>query len=75
MGDTLGMPVRRLAECDQILVWGSNIAATRIHDIPYIRAARENGAKVTLIDVYKTPAAAYCDEVILIKPGTDGALA
>lgn len=75
MGDTLGMPSSCLAECDRILVWGSNLAATRIHEIPYIQKARKNGAKVTLIDVYKSPAAAYCDDVILIKPGTDGALA
>lgn len=75
MGDTLGMSAYRLKECDRILVWGSNIAATRIHEIPYIREAREKGAKVTLIDVYETPAAAYCDDVILVRPGTDGALA
>ncbi|MDO4977626.1 MAG: molybdopterin-dependent oxidoreductase [Eubacteriales bacterium] len=75
MGNTLGMPAYKLGQCDRILVWSSNIAATRIHEIPYIKEAREKGAKVTLIDVYETPAAAHCDDTILVKAGTDGALA
>ena len=75
MGNTLAMPAHRFSECDRILVWSSNLAATRIHEIPYIKAAREKGARVTLIEVYESPASAHVDETILLRPGTDGALA
>ena len=75
MGDSMGMPVHKLRECDRILIWSSNIAATRLHEIPYIQEARRRGARVTLIEVYDSPASIYCDDVILVKPGSDGALA
>ena len=75
MGTSMGMPVHRLAESDYIIIWSSNIVATRLHEIPYIREAREHGARVVMIDVYDSPTMAFCDEAHFIRPGTDGALA
>lgn len=75
MGNSMAMPGERTKESDRILIWSSNVAATRLHEIPFLKEAKKRGAKITLIEVYASPAAAYCDDVILVKPGTDGALA
>jgi len=58
-----------------ILLWGSNPACTAIHQMKYINAARNAGAKLVVIDPLFTPTAAKADLYIQIKPGTDGLLA
>ena len=40
-----------------------------------IEQARRNGARLIVIDPYKTRTAALADWHIAIRPGTDGALA
>ena len=41
----------------------------------YLVAARRRGAHVVTIDVRRTEAAAQSDEVLILRPGTDAALA
>ena len=60
---------------DLILVWSSNVKATRLHVMPILKEARAAGKKVLLIEACAREMDAYCDETILIRPGTDGALA
>ncbi len=57
-----------------ILLWGANLAS-QPNTAPHLVAARRRGARVVTIDVRETEAAAQSDEVILIRPGTDAALA
>lgn len=75
MGSTGALDPRELKNSDYYIVWGSNMKATRIQALPTIINARKQGKKVVLIETYSKPMEKYCDEVILIKPGTDGALA
>lgn len=75
MGDTPAMTPEEAAYSDYIIIWGMNPVATNLHFLRDLQKARQNGAKVILIETYRTKAAAYCDEVILVKPGSDGALA
>ncbi len=75
VGDTGGLDPRELKDSDLYLVWGSNVAATRFPTLKDLTQARKEGKKVILIEVYAEPMAPYCDEVILIRPGSDGALA
>ncbi len=63
-----------LGNSDYIVLWGSNPLVNRLHIVPMIREAKNKGAKVILIDVYKTMSSALADEVILVKPAGDGAL-
>ena len=53
----------------------SNVKATRLHVMPILKEARAAGKKVLLIEACAREMDAYCDETILIRPGTDGALA
>ena len=57
-----------------IVLWGANLAS-QPNTGPHLAAARRRGARVVTIDVRETEAAAQSDEVILIRPGTDAALA
>src|SRR5262249_19816926 len=57
-----------------IVLWGSNITS-QPNTARHIISARRRGAKVITIDVRRTEAAAQSDEVLLIRPGSDAALA
>jgi anaerobic selenocysteine-containing dehydrogenase len=57
-----------------IFLWGANLAS-QPNTGPHLAAARRRGARVVTIDVRETEAGAQSDEVVLIRPGTDAALA
>src|SRR5262245_36430756 len=57
-----------------IVLWGANIAS-QPNTARHIIAARRRGARVVTIDVRKSEAAAQSDEGLLIRPGSDAALA
>ncbi len=54
---------------------GANIHGNNIHLWPFIEEARRQGARLVVIDPYKTRTAALADEHLVIHPGTDTALA
>jgi anaerobic selenocysteine-containing dehydrogenase len=57
-----------------ILLWGANLAS-QPNTAPHLNAARARGAQVVAVDVRRTEATAKADEVLLLRPGTDAALA
>jgi anaerobic selenocysteine-containing dehydrogenase len=57
-----------------VLLWGANLAS-QPNTGRHLAAARRRGARVVTIDVRETEAAAQSDETLLIRPGTDAALA
>ncbi len=75
VGKTGCLDPRELKDSDFYIVWGANMTATRLQSMPDIINAKRLGKRVILIEVYAEPMRAYCDETILIRPGTDGALA
>ncbi len=75
MGDTPGMGTLEMADSDLVILWGINAAATSIHAMRDARQARRHGARLWVIDTYRTPTAEMADRVFLVKPGGDGALA
>lgn len=75
MGETPAPHPDRLLDSDLIILWSSDAAATNIHLLHKVKETRKQGAKVWLIDLYRTPTASSADEVFLVKPGSDAALA
>ncbi len=57
-----------------IILWAANFAS-QPNTAPHLLAAKKRGAHVVTIDVRKTEAAAKSDETLIIRPGTDTALA
>ncbi len=72
-GTTGCLDPRELKDSDFYLIWGSNVKATRIHTMPVLEQARRNGKKVVLIKVCSWDMEPYCDQTVLVRPGTDGA--
>lgn len=75
MGETAAPHPDAVAASDLVILWGINAAATNIHFLHGVREVRKRGATVWLIDTYRTPTAAATDRTILVRPGSDGALA
>lgn len=74
-GIRLGTAPEDFVQAGLILAWGANIHGNNIHLWPFIEEARRNGARLVVIDPYKTRTAALADEHLAIHPGTDTALA
>jgi anaerobic selenocysteine-containing dehydrogenase len=75
MGATPGVHPDEAAASDLIILWGINAVATNIHFLHSVKEAKKHGAKVWLIDTYETPTTALADRVVVVRPGSDGALA
>ncbi len=75
MGNTPAVAPEAVRESDLVILWGINAAATSIHFLHDVHAARRRGARVWLIDTYQTPTAAAVDRTVLVRPGSDGAVA
>ena len=74
-GKKLGTPPEDFRLAKLILAWGANIHGNNIHLWPMVEQARRNGARLIVIDPYRTRTAALADWHIAIRPGTDVALA
>ncbi len=75
MGIKLGTEPDQFVHSRYIIAWASNIHGNNVHLWPYIVEARRRGAKLVVIDPYRTRTAACADWYLPINPGTDGALA
>ena len=75
LGRKLGPAPEDFRFAKYIIAWGANIHGTNIHLWPFIEEARRAGAKLVVIDPYKTRTARLADWYLPINPGTDVALA
>jgi anaerobic selenocysteine-containing dehydrogenase len=75
IGRSIGTEPEQFRDSKYIIAWGANIHATNVHLWPFIAEARRKGAKLVVIDPYKTRTAQSADWYLPINPGTDVALA
>jgi anaerobic selenocysteine-containing dehydrogenase len=76
VGVKRGVDGREIGRSDLVVVWGGNPASTQVNLMRHVAAARrERGAKLVVIDPYRTATAAQADLHLAVLPGTDGALA
>ncbi|HEY8671503.1 MAG TPA: molybdopterin-dependent oxidoreductase [Terriglobales bacterium] len=74
-GVKLGTEPEQFRHSKYIIAWAANVHGNNVHLWPFIEEARRNGAKLIVIDPYRTRTAACADWHIPINPGTDVALA
>jgi anaerobic selenocysteine-containing dehydrogenase len=75
-GAKRGVDPREMAESDLIVVWGANPVSTQVNVMHHIaKAKRERGAKLVVVDPYRTGTAEKAHIHLMPRPGTDGALA
>lgn len=58
-----------------IIAWGMNWITTKMPDSHWLTEARLKGAKTVAVSVEYSATASKCDDVIVIRPGTDPAFA
>ncbi len=75
VGPTAGVDPESFTHSKYIIIWGCNSVSTNIHHWHIVKDAQKKGAKVVVIDPYKSRTAKEADWHIAPKPGTDGALA
>jgi len=75
-GKIAGPDPREMAKSDLVVIWGTNAVNTQVNVMTHaVRARKERGAKIVAIDIYMNGTMEQADLAVLVKPGTDGALA
>ena len=75
LGVKMGTEPEQFRHSKYIIAWASNIHGNNVHLWPFIAEARRSGAKLVVIDPYRTRTAECADWYLPINPGTDAALA
>ena len=75
IGPTAGVDPESYIHSKYIVIWACNSVSTNLHHWAIVQDAKKKGAKVVVIDSYKSRTAKQADWHIAPKPGTDGALA
>jgi len=75
-GSLSGSDPREMAEADLVVIWGTNAVNTQVNVMTHaLRARKERGARIVVIDPYRNGTAEQADVHLAVKPGTDAALA
>ena len=75
-GRLAGPDPREMAKSDLVVIWGTNVVNTQVNVMTHAtRARKERGAKIVAVDVYHNGTMQQADLAVLIRPGTDAALA
>ena len=75
-GKLMGPDPREMAKSDCVVIWGTNAVATQVNVMTHaVKARKERGAKIIAIDIYQTATLDQADLALVVKPGSDGALA
>ncbi|MGH7249148.1 MAG: molybdopterin-dependent oxidoreductase, partial [Pseudomonadota bacterium] len=75
-GKLAGADPREMAKSDLVVIWGTNAVNTQVNVMTHAtRARKKRGAKIVVVDVYMNATMRQADLPVLIRPGTDGALA
>jgi anaerobic selenocysteine-containing dehydrogenase len=75
LGAVTGNDSNQMVGSDLVVLWGINAAYSSINVMTLVKQARAAGAYVVCLDPYRTPTAEQADEHLMVRPGTDGALA
>lgn len=75
-GKLAGPDPREMRVADCVVIWGTNAVATQVNVMTHAVAARRaRGATIVAVDVYETDTVRQADVKLIVRPGTDAALA
>jgi len=75
-GWLVGPNPEQMAQSDCVVIWGTNPVHTQVNVMTHaIRARKERGATLVVVDIYRTATMQQADMGLIIRPGSDGALA
>ncbi|MDE3175475.1 MAG: molybdopterin-dependent oxidoreductase, partial [Pseudomonadota bacterium] len=71
-----GVNANEIEKADCVVIWGTNAVSTQVNLMTHaLRARKQRGAKIVVIDVYDNDTMRQADIALKVKPGSDGALA
>src|SRR5439155_1271775 len=74
-GTAPGIRPEQAAHAKLIIAWGNNVTWSNLHLTPVINRARKAGAKLVVVDPFRTRIAEQADLHVPVRPGTDVVLA
>lgn len=75
-GRIAGVDPREMEKSDLIVIWGTNAATTQVNVMTHVTKARkERHARIVAIDVFESATVRQADLGLILRPGTDAALA
>ena len=76
VGRVTGPDPREMAQSDLIVMWGGNPVSTQVNVMTHVTRARKmRGAPFVVVDPYRNATAQVADIHLMLRPGTDAALA
>jgi anaerobic selenocysteine-containing dehydrogenase len=75
VGKSIGFDPEAVVHSRFIVAWGANIVSSNVHLWPFVEEARRRGAKLVVVDPYRSRTAEKADQHLALLPGTDAALA
>ncbi|MDL2399902.1 molybdopterin-containing oxidoreductase family protein [Rhizobium mayense] len=71
-----GPDPHEMGRTDCVVIWGTNAVATQVNVMTHaVKSRKERGAKIVVIDIYDNPTMKQADLALIVRPGTDAALA
>jgi anaerobic selenocysteine-containing dehydrogenase len=75
-GKLAGPDPREMGRSDLVVIWGTNPVNTQVNVMTHaVKSRKERGAKIVAVDVYMNGTMEQAELAVLVRPGTDGALA
>lgn len=75
-GRLAGPDPREMALSDCVVIWGTNPVNTQVNVMAHaIKGRKTRGTKIVAVDIYMNDTMKQADMALLVKPGTDAALA
>ncbi len=75
-GRLAGTSSSEISKSDLVVLWGTNPVNTQVNVMSHAAQARKTrGARIAAVDIYETGTVKQADIGLIIRPGTDGALA
>lgn len=75
MGESVGADPTHIVDCKLVIAWGANTATTNIHQHPFFKEARTNGARFAVVNPLRVAGSETAEMVLQPRPATDAALA
>lgn len=75
VGRAIGPDPADIADSDLVILWGMDAVVTHITLMGHVKKAKKKGARLVVVDPWKSPTAHLAHDHIQPRPGTDGALA
>ncbi|HLZ08371.1 MAG TPA: molybdopterin-dependent oxidoreductase, partial [Chloroflexota bacterium] len=75
VGNTPGTDPETVVDSDLVICWGANVVSVNVHMVPLIDEAQARGARLVVIDPYRSRTARRADWHLMPRIGSDTALA